>query len=73
MSAEDHTYKFHSSASCGGVKPLDVSLDTQSATVTAEPSLSYENIFSTVGKTGTKVNSGDADGKEMSVVTEAAA
>ncbi|PBP15857.1 iron copper transporter [Diplocarpon rosae] len=87
MAVEDHTYTFNISMSCGGcsgavtrvlaklegVKSFDVSLDTQTATVVAEPSLAYEKVLSAIVKTGKKVNSGEADGKEMSVVTEAAA
>ncbi|KAI9055076.1 hypothetical protein LZ554_000041 [Drepanopeziza brunnea f. sp. 'monogermtubi'] len=81
MSAEDHTYKFNVSMSCGGcsgavtrvltklegVKSFDVSLDTQTATVVAEPSLSYEKVLTTISKTGKKVNSGEADGEARSV------
>jgi copper chaperone len=51
-----------------GVKSHDVSLENQTATVVAEPSLSYETVLSTIAKTGKKVNSGFADGEEKSVV-----
>ncbi|PBP18945.1 iron copper transporter [Diplocarpon rosae] len=81
MSAEGHTYKFNISMSCGGcsgaitrvltkldgVKSFDVSLDTQTATIIAEPSLSYETVLTTISKTGKKVNSGEADGESRSV------
>ncbi|KAK2629112.1 hypothetical protein QTJ16_002215 [Diplocarpon rosae] len=81
MSAADHTYKFNVSMSCGGcsgaitrvltkldgVKSFDVSLDTQTATIIAEPSLSYETVLTTISKTGKKVNSGEADGESRSV------
>jgi copper chaperone len=50
-----------------GVKSYDVSLDTQTATVVAEPSLAYETVLKTIAKTGKKVNSGEADGKVQSV------
>jgi len=80
MSAE-HTYKFNVSMSCGGcsgavnrvlgkldgVKSYDVSLDTQTATVVAEPTLAYETVLKTITKTGKKVNTGEADGEVKSV------
>jgi hypothetical protein len=50
-----------------GVKSYDVSLDTQTATVQAEPSLDYETVLKTIKKTGKKVNSGEADGVSKSV------
>ena len=50
-----------------GVKSYDVSLDTQTATVIAEPSLEYEKVLQTIKKTGKKVNSGEADGEVRSV------
>ncbi|KAK0099368.1 Cytosolic copper metallochaperone [Cadophora gregata] len=87
MSAEqDHTYKFNVSMSCGGcsgavnrvlgklegVKSYDVSLDTQTATVVTEPSLSYDKVLATIAKTGKKVNTGEADGESRSVEVVAA-
>ncbi len=51
-----------------GVKSYDVSLDTQTATIVAEPSLSYDKVLATIAKTGKKVNSGEADGEVKSVV-----
>lgn len=50
-----------------GVKSYEVSLDTQTATVLAEPSLDYQTVLKTIKKTGKKVNSGEADGEPMSV------
>jgi copper chaperone len=50
-----------------GVKSYDVSLDTQTATVVAEPNLAYETVLKTIAKTGKKVNSGEADGEVKSV------
>lgn len=50
-----------------GVKTYDVSLDTQTATVVAEPTLAYETVLKTIAKTGKKVNSGEADGEVKSV------
>jgi copper chaperone len=50
-----------------GVKSYDVSLDTQTATVIAEPTLPYETVLKTIQKTGKKVNSGEADGESKSV------
>jgi len=80
MSA-DHTYKFGVAMSCGGcsgavnrvlgklegVKSYDVSLETQTATVVAEPTLPYETVLKTIKKTGKKVNTGEADGVTKSV------
>ncbi|EFX06334.1 iron copper transporter [Grosmannia clavigera kw1407] len=77
----DHTYTFNVSMSCGGcsgavdrvlkrlegVKSYEVSLEKQSATVVANPELSYETVLSTIAKTGKKVNSGEADGETRSV------
>ncbi|CAK7229346.1 Cytosolic copper metallochaperone [Sporothrix bragantina] len=77
----DHTYKFNVSMSCGGcsgavdrvlkrlegVKSYEVSLESQSATVVAEPTLSYETVLRTISKTGKKVNSGEADGESRSI------
>ncbi|KAK4040325.1 heavy-metal-associated domain-containing protein [Parachaetomium inaequale] len=77
----EHKYQFNVSMSCGGcsgavdrvlkklegVKSYEVSLDTQTATVVADESLSYEKVLRTIAKTGKKVNSGDADGIAQSV------
>jgi copper chaperone len=77
----EHQYKFNVSMSCGGcsgavervlkkldgVKSYDVSLDTQTASVVADPSLPYETVLTTIKKTGKTVNSGEADGAPMSV------
>ncbi|KAH6851138.1 hypothetical protein B0I37DRAFT_414478 [Chaetomium sp. MPI-CAGE-AT-0009] len=79
--AVEHQYKFNVSMSCGGcsgavdrvlkklegVKSYEVSLDSQTATVVAEESLTYEKVLRTIKKTGKKVNSGEADGVEKSV------
>jgi len=83
MSAE-HTYKFNVSMSCGGcsgavdrvlkkldgVKSYEVSLESQTATIVAEPSLDYETVLKTISKTGKKVNSGEADGETKSIKLE---
>jgi copper chaperone len=50
-----------------GVKSYEVSLENQTATVVAEPTLSYEAVLKTISKTGKKVNTGSADGEEKSV------
>jgi copper chaperone len=50
-----------------GVKSYDVSLDTQTAVVVADPALAYETVLRTIKKTGKKVNSGEADGEVKSV------
>jgi copper chaperone len=44
-----------------------VSLDTQTATVVADPELPYETVLRTIKKTGKKVNTGEADGETRSV------
>lgn len=54
-----------------GVKSYEVSLDTQTATVIAEPSLDYDTVLKTISKTGKKVNSGEADGESRSVEVKA--
>ncbi|KAK3078171.1 hypothetical protein LTS18_008268 [Coniosporium uncinatum] len=78
----EHTYKFNVAMSCGGcsgaitrvlnkldgVKSFDVSLDNQTAeVVTADDSLSYEKVLTTIKKTGKQVKTGEADGKEMPI------
>jgi len=82
--SDEHTYKFNVSMSCSGcsgavdrvlkkldgVKSHDVSLDTQTATVIAEPSLDYQTVLKTIKKTGKKVNSGEADGEAKSIELE---
>lgn len=50
-----------------GVKSYDVSLDTQTADVIADESLSYEQVLEKIKKTGKIVNSGEADGQTMTV------
>jgi copper chaperone len=50
-----------------GVKSYDVSLDTQTATIVTEDSLSYEKVLQTIQKTGKKVTGGEADGEKRSV------
>ncbi|KAJ6036052.1 Metal homeostasis factor ATX1 [Penicillium herquei] len=77
----DHEYKFNVAMSCGGcsgaverilkklegVKSYDVSLESQTATIATEPSLSYDTVLAAIKKTGKTVNSGEADGQTMSV------
>ena len=53
--------------SCAGVKDYTVSLDTQSADITAEDSLSYETVLEKIKKTGKEVKSGEADGVSMAI------
>jgi copper chaperone len=53
-----------------GVKSYDVSLDTQTATVIAEPTLDYNTVLKTIKKTGKTVNSGEADGETKSIELE---
>ncbi|KIX95331.1 uncharacterized protein Z520_08848 [Fonsecaea multimorphosa CBS 102226] len=77
----EHHYKFNVTMTCGGcsgavervlkkldgVKDYKVSLDTQTADVTTEDSVSYETVLEKIKKTGKAVNSGEADGVAMSV------
>lgn len=70
-----HTYKFKVAMSCGGcsgavnrvlgklegVDSYNVSLEDQSATVTAKDSLSYQTVYDTIAKTNKKILSGEAD------------
>jgi copper chaperone CopZ len=50
-----------------GVTSYEVNLESQSATVNTEPSLSYEKVLETIKKTGKTVKAGEADGISMSV------
>ncbi|MCJ1289780.1 Cytosolic copper metallochaperone [Xylographa carneopallida] len=50
-----------------GVKSYNVSLESQTADITAEPSLPYETVLEKIKKTGKKVNSGEKDGETMAV------
>ncbi|ORY56137.1 uncharacterized protein BCR38DRAFT_356254 [Pseudomassariella vexata] len=79
--AEQHTYKFNISMSCGGcsgavdrvlkkldgVESYEVSLEKQEAVVIAKPELTYETVLKTIKKTGKTVNSGEADGVGKSI------
>jgi copper chaperone len=50
-----------------GVESYNVSLETQTAEIVAAESLDYETVLEKIKKTGKKVKSGEADGKEMEV------
>ncbi|KAJ6004092.1 hypothetical protein N7499_000156 [Penicillium canescens] len=77
----DHQYKFNVTMTCGGcsgavervlkklegVKNFDVNLESQTANVTTEPTLSYDTVLATIKKTGKAVTGGEADGQTMSV------
>jgi len=77
----DHHYKFNVTMTCGGcsgavervlkkldgVKEYNVSLDTQTADITAADSVAYETVLEKIKKTGKTVNSGEADGVAMAV------
>ncbi|KAI2622828.1 iron copper transporter [Xylaria nigripes] len=79
--AENHTYKFNVTMTCGGcsgavnrvlgklegVESFDVSLEKQEAVVVATPGLGYETVLKTIKKTGKKVNSGEVDGESRSI------
>ncbi|KAK3046251.1 Cytosolic copper metallochaperone [Extremus antarcticus] len=72
----EHNYKFNVTMTCGGcsgavervlkkldgVKSFDVSLDTQTASITTEDSVDYATVLEKIKKTGKTVNSGEADG-----------
>ncbi|KAL5615206.1 hypothetical protein BROUX41_005263 [Berkeleyomyces rouxiae] len=77
----EHTYEFNVAMSCGGcsgainrvltkldgVKSHNVSLEDQTATVVAEPTLTYEKVLATIAKTGKKITAGKADGETRSI------
>lgn len=50
-----------------GVKSYNVSLETQSAEIVAEESLSYDTVLEKIKKTGKTVKSGTADGETRDV------
>lgn len=50
-----------------GVKSYNVSLETQTADVTADEKLAYETVLEKIKKTGKTINSGEADGVTMAV------
>jgi copper chaperone len=50
-----------------GVKNYNVSLDTQTADITTDDSVTYEAVLEKIKKTGKTVNTGEADGVSMSV------
>lgn len=50
-----------------------MSLDSQTATVVAQPTLSYDKVLATIAKTGKKVNKGWKDDEEQSIEVPAAA
>ncbi|KAF3052431.1 Cytosolic copper metallochaperone [Didymella pomorum] len=77
----EHNYKFNIAMSCGGcsgavervlkkldgVKSYNVSLETQTADIVTEDSLSYETVLEKIKKTGKTVKSGEADGSPRDV------
>ncbi|KAF9738834.1 hypothetical protein PMIN06_004512 [Paraphaeosphaeria minitans] len=77
----EHNYKFEVAMTCGGcsgavervlkkldgVKSYNVSLETQSAEIVAEDSLSYDTVLEKIKKTGKTVKSGTADGETRDV------
>jgi len=77
----EHNYKFNITMTCGGcsgavervlkkldgVKNFDVSLESQTATVTAEENLDYATVLEKIKKTGKTVNSAEADGVAQAV------
>ncbi|KAJ4308754.1 Cytosolic copper metallochaperone [Neodidymelliopsis sp. IMI 364377] len=77
----EHNYKFNIAMSCGGcsgavervlkkldgVKSYNVSLETQTADIVTEESLSYETVLEKIKKTGKAVKSGEADGSPRDV------
>ncbi|OJD20770.1 hypothetical protein ACJ73_07896 [Blastomyces percursus] len=81
MADTQHKYKFSVTMSCGGcsgaiervlkkldgVKSYTVNLESQTATVLAEPSLEFDTVLATIKKTGKTVTSGEADGVKKDV------
>ncbi|KKY27013.1 putative iron copper transporter [Phaeomoniella chlamydospora] len=77
----EHHYKFNVKMTCGGcsgavervlkklegVKAYEVSLENQTADITAEESLPYETVLEKIKKTGKEVQSGEADGVVMAI------
>lgn len=61
------TYKTATNVMSAGVKTYNVSLETQTADVVTEESVSYDAVLEKIKKTGKKVNSGSVDGVEKSV------
>jgi hypothetical protein len=54
--------------SATGVEKYDVSLENQTAEIiTKDDTLPYETVLTTIKKTGKKVKSGEADGKDMPI------
>ena len=49
------------------MKSYNVSLETQTADVTADEKLAYETVLEKIKKTGKTVNSGEADGVVMAI------
>jgi copper chaperone len=50
-----------------GVKSYNVSLETQTAEIVAEDSLSYDTVLEKIKKTGKTVKTGSADGENKEV------
>ncbi|KAL7776581.1 hypothetical protein CFE70_006997 [Pyrenophora teres f. teres 0-1] len=50
-----------------GVESFNVSLETQTAEVTAADSLDYETVLEKIKKTGKTVKSGEADGEARDI------
>jgi len=50
-----------------GVESFNVSLETQTAEITAADSLDYETVLEKIKKTGKTVKSGEADGEARDI------
>jgi copper chaperone len=50
-----------------GVESYNVSLETQTAEITAADSLSYDTVLEKIKKTGKAVKSGEADGEPKDI------
>jgi len=73
----EHHYKFEVKMTCGGctgaiervlkkldgVKSYDVSLDKQTAEITADESLDYATVLEKIKKTGKTIKGAEADGQ----------
>ncbi|KAB8259395.1 hypothetical protein BDV32DRAFT_150510 [Aspergillus pseudonomiae] len=77
----NHQYKFNVKMGCSGcsnaiqdalrplsgLKSLDISLEQQTVSIVAEPSLSYDAVLAAIKEKGKDVHSGEIDGVPHSI------
>ncbi|GAB1200985.1 hypothetical protein APSETT444_010369 [Aspergillus pseudonomiae] len=77
----NHQYKFKVKMGCSGcsnaiqdalrplsgLKSLDISLEQQTVSIVAEPSLSYDAVLAAIKEKGKDVHSGEIDGVPHSI------